>query len=100
MQRIGIAGLLFAGVTWFCVMTQPQKPSQKIQWMNDSNYHTTNSTGLDYERNKTLPTNSAWFYTKTIITTNKVEPLYFRFGDRLAELGARNDGVIVWRYRE
>lgn len=98
--RIGIAGLLFAGVTWFCVMAQPQKPSPKIQWMNDATFYTTNSMVWDDERNKTNPQPSNFYYTKTVISTNKVEPWYFRFGDRPAELGARDDGVIVWRYRE
>lgn len=100
MQRIGISGWLFAVVSLFCVMRQSQKPSPKIHWMNDAIYYSTNSMVWDEERNKTLPTNSVWFYTKTVINTNKVEPWYFRFGDKQAELGAREDGVIVWRYRE
>lgn len=100
MQRIGIAGLLFAGVTWFCVMAQPQKSSPKIQWMNDAIYYHTNHWAYDEERNKTNSQPSNFYFTKTVISTNKTTPFYFRFGDRDAELGAREDGVIVWRYRE
>lgn len=84
----------------FGVMAQPQKPSPKVQWMNDAVYYSTNSMVWDDERNKTRPTNSVFYYTKTVITTNKVESFYFRFGDSQVELGAREDGVIVWRKRE
>lgn len=74
------------------------RPSPKTQWMNDAVYYDTNSMVWDDERNKTLPTNATFFYTKTVVTTNKATPFYFRFGDRPAELGARGDGVVVWRY--
>lgn len=82
------------------VMAQPQKPPQKIQWMNDSVYYETNSWAWDEERNKTNPQPSNFYYTKTIITTNRVRPWHFRFGDREVELGAREDGIILWRNRE
>jgi len=85
---------------WFGVMAQPQKPSPKIQWMNDAVYYSTNSMVWDDERNKTRSTNSAFFYTKTVITTNKVRPWYFISGDRQVELGTREDGAVVWRHRE
>ena len=85
---------------WFGVMAQPQKPPPKVQWMNDAVYYSTNSMIWDDERNKTLPTNSVWFYTKTVITTNKVAPFYLLAGDRQVELGTREDGIVVWRHRE
>lgn len=66
--------------------------------MNDAVYYYTNDSVWDGERNKQLPTNTYWHYTKTVIETNKVRPFYFRSGDRPVELGARDDGVIVWRY--
>lgn len=71
----------------------------RIEWMNDSVYYDTNNMVFDRERNKTRPENSNFYYTKTVITTNKVSPHYFLFGDFQAELGAREDGVIVWRKR-
>jgi hypothetical protein len=97
---IVISAAAVAWSAWFGVMAQPQKPSPKIQWMNDAVYYSTNSMVWDVERNKTLPTNSAFFYTKTVVTTNKVTPFYFLAGDRQVELGTREDGVVVWRHRE
>lgn len=88
-----------AAVTWFCVFGQPALNPPKIKWMNDAVCYRTNSV-WDDDRNKTNPQPSNFFYTKEVITTNKVDPWYFRFGDRAVELGAREDGVVVWRNRE
>jgi hypothetical protein len=85
---------------WFGVMAKPQKPSPKIQWMNDAVYYYTNSMVWDQELNKTNPQLSSFYYTKTVITTNKVKPFYFLAGDRQVELGTREDGVVVWRHHE
>ncbi len=95
-----LCGAAVAWSAWFGVMAQPQKPSPKIQWMNDAVYYYTNSMMWDEERNKTRPTNSVWFYTKAVISTNKVKPFYFLAGDLQVELGTREDGVVVWRHRE
>ena len=54
----------------------------------------------DDERNKTNPQPGIFIYTKTVVTTNKVEPFSFPAGDRRVELGLREDGVVVWRNRE
>jgi hypothetical protein len=99
-NKLVLCGAAVACGAWFGVMAQPQKQSPKVQWMNDAVYYSTNSMVWDDERNKTLPTNSAFFYTKTVITTNKVTPFYFPAGDRQVELGTREDGVVVWRHRE
>ena len=98
MQRIGIAGLLFAGVTLFCVMAQPQKPDQKVHWHSEGVYYHTNNWVWDDERNTTNPQPTNFFYTKTVITTNRAEGFYFRAHDRSVDIGFREDGVVVWRY--
>ena len=76
-----------------CAKSQKQI---RVEWMNDAVLISTN-TVLDGERNKTNGT-SIFFYTKTVIVTNRVDPFYFRAGDKSIELGAREDGVMVWRH--
>lgn len=68
----------------------------RINWFNDGVYFTTNHVA-DVERNKALPPLSSFYYFKEQITTNKVSPFYFRVGDKDVELGAREDGTVVWR---
>lgn len=71
-------------------------------WFNDGVYCWTNTTYIiDEEANKNRPDVSTWLYGRQVSTviTNKVYPTYFHAGDRDVELGARSDGVIVWRER-
>lgn len=92
---------VFIGVLcWHTLSAAIQDHSlPKIAWMNESVYYTTNSMVYDVDRNKTNPPNSVLTYVKTVVETNKVKPFYFWFGDKAVELGAREDGVIVWRNR-
>ena len=85
---------------WLCVMAQPQKPTLKIEWQSDAVTYRTNTWVYDEERNKTNPQPSSFYYTKTVITTNKAEYWPTHIGDKIVELGAREDGVIVWRERK
>lgn len=74
-------------------------PAPRINWLNDSVYYSTNQWAGDEERNKTRTTNElAFYYLKSVVSMNKVLPLILRAGDRDIELGARDDGVIVWRH--
>lgn len=68
----------------------------KTYWQSDGVYYTTNNFVWDDERNKTN-TSQLFYYTKTVITTNKQPYWPIRYGDSDAELGLREDGMVVWR---
>jgi len=97
---LGLLALAAVGSTcWLCVTANPQKPDLKIEWQFEVVTYETNNWVWDEERNKTndLP---GIYYVRTVITTNKVDYCPTRFGDRIVDLGAREDGVIVWRNRK
>lgn len=93
--KVGI-GAAFVGLCGFFMITDPHTRPLKVEWMNDAVILRTNTMAWDEERNKGL-TNSPFFYTKTVIETNRVKPVHFLFGDRGVEFGVREDGVVVWR---
>jgi len=85
--------LLLAGV---CLIIIAAASKLTTTWMNDGVYYRTNDMVLDADRNKTN-TSEEFVYTKTVITTNKVDPVWFRVGTLITELGFRSDGTVVWR---
>lgn len=102
--NILVVAVLIFGI-WLCVkdlsrVNPPDNKPLKVFWMNDEVYYYTNSWVYDEERNKTNPQPSNFFYTKEVITTNKVTPIHFCIRGSLVEIGARDDGVIVWRYNQ
>lgn len=78
------------------IVIAKRHPDKKVFWLNENIYYTTNLV-MDTERNKTLPTNSQQVYVFPIVSTNRVNPLYFLIDGKVSELGGRDDGVIVWR---
>jgi hypothetical protein len=92
-----LLALAAVGSTCLLCVALRQKPALKIEWQSDAVTYHTNTWVYDEERNKTNPQPSNFFYTKTVITTNKAMYWSTYFGDRAVELGAREDGVIVWR---
>lgn len=94
--RIAIAACALSLVAWFCALAQPKPEPAKVLWMNDSLVIKTNIVD-DTDRMKTNNGPSTIWFMKQVVVTNKVDPWVFRFGDKRVELGARADGVIVWR---
>ena len=94
--------ICLAGLTLKLVshIAHAQNPPPKISWMNDAVYYTTNLV-MDRERmSKVTNRPTILFYTKDVVSTNKVGPWYFGKGDRQVEIGFRDDGMVIWRYRE
>lgn len=78
---------------------QAEREAWVVEWQFDAVSYSTNHFAYDEERNKTNNVGGSdySYYVKTVVRTNKASSCGFRFGDRDVELGAREDGVIVWR---
>lgn len=97
ISAVGWLVLILA--VYFRFHSKAQTSSIRIQWFDDAVYYTTNSMVPDREKNKTLATNSIFYYYKDEITTNKGTWFHLFMGEnRLVEFGGREDGVVVWRY--
>lgn len=68
----------------------------KVEWANDAVVLSTNNWVYDEERNATNTSGLFW-YTKSVISTNRINPWFFNAGQGKVEIGFRSDGVVVWR---
>lgn len=89
-----LAALAAALLCSSCVQIEPQPA--KTLWQSEAVSYSTNSWVWDEERNKTN-TSQLFYYTKTVVETNRVPYWPTHGGDGKFELGLREDGVVVWR---
>jgi len=93
-QPLPIATPELKGEMSVCHCASQFKPLT-IDWGSEAVYYYTN-TVMDDEANKTN-TSQLFVFMKTVTNTNRASNAIFYFKDRLCELGARSDGVVVWR---
>ncbi len=77
-------------------LSRAQTDMVTVDWVNDSVSLSTNDWAYDEKRNSTNASGLFW-HTKTVVSTNKVNPWFIVAGQGKAEIGFRSDGVVVWR---